>query len=145
MPTALEIKIDSSIFKAKFLDKIAPVTCAAVRKMLPCEADAPHGCFSGWSILLVVPWNLRALPRENETIYGSPGDLALSVKNDTSIAMSKGIQHVYISHEQSQYRALHGSVPCNLFAKVTDNLDEFHAMGRKIWQNGKKRISLREI
>jgi hypothetical protein len=141
----LEIKIESCIFEAKFLDKLAPATCAAVREFLPCEVDAPHSSMSGEAINFIAPWNLRTLPRENETIYGSPGDVALVVRNDTWISVMKNRNHMFISHGTCEYRAAHGVMPCNLFAKVTDNLDELNDIGRKIWQYGRKRISLREI
>jgi hypothetical protein len=97
----LEVKIDSSVFVARFLEDLAPVTWATVRKHLPYSSKnnrkpfdgVIHSGWSGWALMTLPPWNTRAtLPREKQTIYGAPGEIAIAgvATSDTWIAEAQG-------------------------------------------------------
>jgi hypothetical protein len=155
----LEVKIDSSVFVATFLDELAPVTCATIRKHLPFsskDSKKPydgmiHSAWSGWALLTLPPWNIRrALPRENETIYGGPGEIAIAgvASSDTWIAEEQGTNHLFICHGHAQYRSYSGPLQCNLFAKISDNLEELSKIGKQLHFHtyaGERNVSLREI
>lgn len=128
----LEIRIGDSVFEATFLEKLAPVTCATLLKYLPYEGQGTHASWSGDCIFVL--WKTERIPPENTTIYGSPGDVAWnSTDND----------EIFINHGVSQYRWRNGLQVANVFAKITDNLDQLNVVCSEIQQKGSKKVTLR--
>jgi hypothetical protein len=136
MPKKWEIRIGDSVFVATLLEKLAPVTCATLSKYVPYDGEAVHASWSG--DCLCVPWKTEIIAPEYTcaTIYGSPGDVAWhTLEND----------EIYITHGISQYRYRFGPLLSNLFAKITDNLDQLSNVGAEIRRKGIRKISIEEI
>ena len=135
MPKKLQVKIGDSVFEATFLEKLAPVTCATILKHLPYEGEGLPVRWSGEAIY--VNWNMgEKLAKENETIYGSAGDIAWQVVDNDEFFVANG---------PAQYRWKSGPLLSNLFARITDNLEELDRVCNEIRQKGAKKVSLKAI
>ena len=85
-----------------------------------------------------MPWKTETIPPEYTcaTIYGSAGDVVWN---------TVGNEEVILAHGAAQYRWRFGPLVCNLFAKITDNLEELDSICNEIQRKGTKKVSLREI
>lgn len=134
LPRKWEIAIGDRVFEATLLEKLAPVTCEALVKCLPYEGEAIHSSWSG--DCLYVPWKMDKISPENQTIYGSTGDIAWQTAlND----------EIFITYGTSQYRYRFGALPCNLFAKITNDLEELGRVSNEIRRHGIKKVVIREV
>ena len=133
-PKKWKISIGGSTLEAELLERAAPVTCATLSKYLPFNGEATHSSWSGECIF--VPWKTENIVPENQTIYGSSGDI---VWNAT------GNDEIFIAHDVSQYRYRFGPLICNLFAKITTDLHKLEAVCNAIRREGTRSVSLGEI
>ena len=134
MTKKLEIRIGESVFEATLLEKLAPVTCVTVSKHLPYEGEAVHAGWSGESIFVPCT-TIGNIPQENSTIYGSAGDVVWNATTNNEFFIAYGI---------AQYRYRFGPLVCNLFAKITDNLEELNKVFKEMQRKGARKLSVRE-
>lgn len=121
-------KITITLGKAKataeLLDSDAPKTCDLVWKMLPLEGKTGHTIESGKEIFMILDSHPELTP-ENQTIYEIPGDVVIYYKPaipPPAEPPKPAISFIY--ERDAQIRSLHGPVPVNLFARITEGLKE---------------------
>lgn len=134
--------IGNSVFEATLLEKQAPVTCATLSKHLPLKAPAMHAAWSGECIFVPddrsgVLWDVEQIPPENKTIYGSAGDVAWNT--------DPAFKEICITWGQSQYRYNAGPMVLNLFARITEKLEELENVCNEIRRTGTKEVLVREM
>lgn len=135
----LEIQIEDVVAVATLLKDKAPKTCRAILRALPIEGVALHNMWSGEGIYIQGTYIDKItsinIPPENQTIFPSRGDIGIS---------TFGFKEINIVYNRCQFRGPDGDQPNNIFARITENLEEFQKMCKKIHLEGKKRIILRE-
>jgi hypothetical protein len=108
---------------AEFLEAEAPRTTALIWGMLPLEGKTGHSIECGREVFMILENEPEFFP-ENQTINQITGDLlfyykpALPPPHDSPIPVIS-----FIYGRDSQIRTLHGPVPVNLFARITNGLD----------------------
>jgi len=120
---------------ATLLEREAPKTCEAFLYSLPIEQEAVHASWSG-ECVLIVPAGVRMvdkLPLENETIFVAPGEIALYPKGDELL--------LFYGRGQPCWRT--GPTVVSVFAKVTENLEEFANQCRKMIKEGSKTLIIK--
>jgi len=137
MPKKLEIRIGEYAFEATLLEKLAPVTCATLLKCLPYEGEGVHAAWSGqcFFVLWKIP-SKEKIPPENRMIYGSAGDIGWNTDPEWN--------EIFITYGTAQFRHQAGPIVLNLFAKITDNLEQLANVCAEMQRKGTKKVSLRE-
>lgn len=138
--------------RARLLDDAAPRTCAAVWDALPLAGQVFHGKYARNEIYTLLPaFSERDPGRENTTITPIPGDVCwFSFTGDELGNPAYGYE------EQEETRAQRdivdlavfygrnnllingdvGWVPGNVFASITEGLDELAAACQDVWMGG---------
>jgi len=121
---------------AVLMEQDAPRTCNAFWKALPVKLEAVHSSWSG-ECIIIVPCGVETekdyLP-ENQTIYIGPGEIALYTP----------VQELLVFYGRGQPRWRNGPCPSTVFARITDGLDAFSQMCRKLPKEGAKRLLIRK-
>ena len=89
------IRIGDELFDARFLDDLAPLTCARFRALLPWSANLIHVRWSGEAMWVPMGEMALDLPPENATSYPSPGQILLypGGLSETEILIAYGPTH----------------------------------------------------
>lgn len=148
--------------RARMLDDAAPRTCAAVWQALPTGGQVYHGKYARNEIYALLPGLADGPGRdpgpENTTITPIPGDVcwftfsgddlgnpAYGYEEEEShrqqgsivdLAVFYGRNNLLINGDQ-------GWVPGNVFATVTEGLDELAAACQELWMGGVRGVTLR--
>jgi len=139
MSRKIAITLGKAKAKAELLDEDAPKTCDLVWNMLPIEGKTGHTIESGKEVFMNLDRKVKLVP-ENQTIHEIPGDVVIYFKQTIPPpAASPRPVISFIYERDAQVRSLHGPVPVNLFARITDGLkeigDEAVRMRREGYQN----------
>lgn len=144
--------------RARLLDDVAPRTCEAVWQALPLAAQVYHGKYARNEIYALFPEFADRDPGpENTTITPIPGDVCWfsfsgddlgnpaygyetedehrSMGSIIDLAVFYGRNNLLINGDQ-------GWVPGNVFATITDGLDEMAAACQELWMGGVRGVSL---
>lgn len=144
--------------RARLLDDAAPRTCAAVWDALPLGGQVYHGKYARNEIYtLLETFSPRDPGRENTTVTPIPGDVCwFTFSGDDlgnpaygyeaeeehrqqgaiiDLAVFYGRNNLLINGDQ-------GWVPGNVFATITEGLDELAAACQDIWMGGARGESL---
>ena len=134
--TQIKLLLEGKTFEGELYEDAAPKTCKAVLEALPLEGDATHAAWSGEN--LYVAWDKAKIKQkfepENQTVYGSNGELLWYIAED--------IYEIYIAYGQAQYRYKTGNLPANLFGKVVGDLKSLQEIGKRIQKQGVKKIRI---
>lgn len=148
---------------AELLDDLAPRTCEAVWNALPQSGDAYHAKYARNEIYTLVPAFADVEPgRENPTITPIPGDVCyFTFEAWQLMTASHGYTGEDESYELEQIIDLalfyernnlllnpdYGFVPGNVFATITEGLDEIAAASQDLWKRGVEgeRLSFRRL
>jgi hypothetical protein len=107
---------------AELLESDAPRTCDLVWKMLPLEGKTGHTIESGKEVFMILSTEPQLIP-ENQTIYEIPGDVVIYYKPTIPPPAEPAKPVIsFIYERDAQIRSMHGPVPVNLFARITDGL-----------------------
>ncbi|UFU07513.1 DUF3830 family protein [Ruania halotolerans] len=137
--------------RARLLEEEAPGTCAAVWDALPQSAGAFHAKYARNEVYTLVPRITAAPHRENPTVTPIPGDVCLfdfepweignpaygyepgsaahAGQGATDLAIFYGRNNLLINGDM-------GWVPGNVFATITDGLEEMAAACNDLWLRG---------
>ncbi len=137
---------------ARLLDEQAPKTARAVWDALPQSGDALHAKYARNEIYALVPAFADVEPgRENPTITPIPGDVAYFMFDQWQLNTPS---HGYVDGQESLDRpqivdlALfyernnlllnpdYGWVPANIFATITEGLEQLAAASTDMWLKG---------
>jgi hypothetical protein len=150
----LDFPDDGLTARARFLDALAPATCAAVRSLLSLEPDllAVHAAFTGRELSIRIPAELAQrvdgliTPPENQTLFPIPGDLiwshlpAYAWSGVTEPLFDLGVFY----GRDSRLLLPVGWLPGNRFAEILpDDLPPLARLAAETQLRGAKRVGLR--
>lgn len=118
-------------FVAKLLTNEAPKTCEAILKKLPIEETAYHATTAGQELFFKGGLGI-GFPVEN-AIKPKAGDIGYAVDQEwQNILIYYGDFITFPKY-------------FNIFARVTENLDELLTVGRRVWLKGVEKVYVKEI
>lgn len=140
---------------AELLEKDAPRTCAALWKMLekPIETNGIHAMWSGREVMAYVPPENRGdidptgIGVENATVYPAAGDVVWAFFPGGMIQDFKedGWDLAFIYGPETRIYIPTGMCPMNVWAKITEGLDEFAKEVGQIRFGVKKTLRIKRI
>ncbi len=137
------ISLGKAKASAELLDGDAPRTCDLVWKMLPLQGKTGHTIESGKEVFMILDREPELIP-ENQTIYEIPGDMVIYYKPTIPPPAQPPKPVIsFIYERDAQIRSLHGPLPVNLFAQITEGLKELGDEAVRMRREGydKMRIS----
>ncbi len=131
---------------AELADAGAPLTAEAVWNALPLSGAAYHAKWANNEVyILTPPFALQDPGSENATVFPIPGDiLYLPVPKGNKVpsdmqeqCRETGLIDLAIFYGRDNYLlGPDGHMPGNLFATVTEGLEELAATCQDLWRNG---------
>lgn len=131
---------------AELMDNAAPLTAEAVWKALPLAGAAYHAKWANNEVYLLTPPFAEVDPgRENATVFPIPGDiLYIPVPPGSKVppdmqdtCRRTGLIDLAIFYGRDNYLlGPDGHMPGNLFATITEGLEELAAACQDLWRNG---------
>jgi hypothetical protein len=149
--TILELGIIST---AELMEDDAPKTCAAMWKVLekPLECKAKHSIWCGRKLTLNVPEDNRAIdplliPAENRTVYPQTGDLLWNYWPQNAVrGFTEGVWDLMLIYgPETIMKGPLGLEACNLWAKITEGLEEFSKACAQFRISGTKTIRVQQF
>ena len=148
MARKIEIKFEkhSARAVAELVDDGAPLTAEAVWNALPLSGAAFHAKWANNEVYILTPPFAEQEPgKENATVFPIPGDiLYLPVPKGTKVppdmldqCRATGLIDLAIFYGRDNYLlGPDGHMPGNLFATVTEGLEELAETCQDLWRNG---------
>ncbi|MCY3903606.1 MAG: DUF3830 family protein [Caldilineaceae bacterium] len=131
---------------AELADDAAPLTADAVWNALPLSGAAYHAKWANNEVYILTPPFAEQEPgKENATVFPIPGDiLYLPVPKGTVVmpemleqCRRTGLIDLAIFYGRDNYLlGPDGHMPGNLFATITEGLEELAATCQDLWRNG---------
>ena len=119
------------IFEVKFLESDAPETADAFKRTLPLKGGCLQARFAGEEFFFNADINIDT-ENQVEPYFG-----AIAFNSDPDW---KAVCIYYGSTIE-----MGGDDPFNLFAEITDDLEELNEVGLRIWKEGEEEVTFREI
>ncbi len=123
-------------FEARFETAAAPLTCDAVRKLLPLEGNLLHVRWSGQAVW--VPFGDRSfgIPAENATSYPTVGEVIL---------YPGGISEaeILIAYSGTRFASKAGQLAGNHFLTIVTGVEHLAELGRLALWHGAQPFALR--
>ncbi|AXH96542.1 DUF3830 family protein [Ornithinimicrobium avium] len=147
--------------RARMLEEAAPRTCAAVWDALPLGGQVYHGKYACNEIYALLPGladDGRDPGQENTTVTPIPGDLcwftfsgqdlgtpAYGYEEGQTLRQQGSIVDLAVFYGRNNLlvNGDQGWVPGNVFASLTEGLDELAAACQELWMGGVRGVSLR--
>lgn len=134
---------------AEMLEKEAPRTCDAVWEALPQSGDAQHAKYARNEVYTMVPrFTEHEVGQENPTVTPIPGDVVYfsfpggmldeEFKRDQGVAHLPGVIDLAIFYGRNNL-LLNGDVgwvPGNVYATITEGLQEMAQACHDVWRSG---------
>ena len=130
---------------ATFLEDAAPRTCAALWDMLPIDGDTYHAKWAGRELYTLVPPRQASPGMENATIMPIPGDLlwfdvhpdSIDIPVEMRKANPRGFVDIAVFYGRNSFLlSPQGFMPGNLFATITDGLDNYAKACGELFREG---------
>lgn len=114
----------------------APLTCAAVRKLLPLDAQLIHVRWSGEATWIPLGDLALNIPFENATSYPSPGEIVVypGGVSETEILLAYGY---------TNFASKAGQLAGNHFLTIVSGTEHLRELGRLTLWKGAQPISMR--
>jgi hypothetical protein len=156
MPRKIELTIvDAGISAvAELLEEEAPITSAALWQALetPIVHKGIHAMWTGREIMVEIPaenyrFDPLSVPLENATIYPLPGDLMWAYFPDhVERGFPRAIWDFIIMYgADSSVNCALGTMPANVWARITENLPAFAAGCETLRMEGMKTFRIRRL
>jgi hypothetical protein len=131
---------------ATLLESDAPRTCQAIWEALPFEGELNHGIWSGPETYLLIDPSIR-VPAENQTVQTQAGEIGYyTQEGGTIVDWPDDISELAFFYGRGARPGMPtGPVAVNLFAKVTDNLEEFARACDGIRRSGVTRLRVERL
>jgi len=145
---------------AELLDDDAPVTCEALWQALatPAVNWGVHAMYVGREVAFDLPHGSRladplSLPPENQTLFPLPGEICFKYFRARELA-GPGIGNphsddvndlIIIYGRNARLFSTQGWIPCNLIARITENLDAFAEVSARIRKEGIKELRVARV
>ena len=139
---------------AELQEKDAPKTTAALWKALevPIENKGIHAMWAGREIMLEVPeanhrFDPVSVPLENATVYPAAGDICWGYFPPyTERGFGEGVWDVAIIYgRETRFYIPLGMLPLNIWACITENLDEFARACARVRIEGLKTFRIERL
>jgi hypothetical protein len=127
------IRIGDELFDARFLDDLAPLTCARFRALLPWSANLIHVRWSGegcWIPLGAFELGVRS---ENATSHPQPGQLLFYPGGESEA-------EILLAYGGVRFSSKVGQLAGNPFLQITERLGRLGEIGREILWQGARQI-----
>ena len=113
----------------------APLTCAAVRKILPLESQLIHVRWSGEATWIPLGDLALDVPFENATSYPSPGEVVLypGGVSETEILLAYGY---------TRFASKAGQLAGNHFLTIVSGAEHLRELGRLTLWKGAQKIAI---
>ena len=129
--TQLIIHAGDFTFEARFVETLAPKTCAAFKKAMPFESQMIHVGWSGVGVWMPLGDLDFGVSYENHTSYPAPGQIILYPGgiSETEILLAYG---------GVRFASKMGQLAGNHFLTITSDLDKLAELGRStLWEGAK--------
>ena len=136
----IEIKFEKGgIFTANLLEKEAPNTCETIWNRLPLTLEFYNSIVSGQAIV-TLPKDLTVEPENQMTLGLPPGTLAYLVRDVPKLVPDE----IYIVYGLFVSRGLtvNNYQPVNIFAQITENIEELKLIGKRILMKGAEKVTI---
>ncbi len=145
---------------ADLLDAEAPATSEALWQALaiPAVNLGVHAMYVGREVAFDLPEGSRLaapldLPPENQTLFPLPGEICFKYFRARELAgPGMGTPHVDDVHDliiiygrNARLFSTQGWIPCNLVARITENLDAFADVSARIRKEGIKEMRVARV
>ena len=136
--TMLRITAGKYTFKARWEEKLAPHTCAAIRKRLPIRSKLVHVRWSGESTWVPMGEDRLGVDYENHTSYPAPGQI---------LVYPGGISEMEIlfPYGACSFASKVGQLAGNHFATVIEGTEKLAELGRLTLWEGAQDFAIEEI
>ena len=128
-------------FEAELLDELAPKTCQAFWDLLPLRQRVGHAKFSG-HVLYIFPGITLDVMENSRCVGVIPGEILFNPHLTNKPAHPKEVIFVY---GPALIRDSFGYAPSNLFARITQNVEEFTKIGKRIDEEGREYVVISRI
>jgi hypothetical protein len=135
---ALEFQIGPLKFIARWELKKAPLTCDAIRSLLPIRAKAIQARWSGesaWAPIDDIPVEVGF---ENATSHPAPGEFLLYPGGFSE-------REILLPYGGAMFASKLGQLAGNHFATVIEGAEQLPEMGRLVLWEGAQELVIREI
>lgn len=124
-------------FRARLETESAPMTCAAVSKLLPYENQIVHVRWSGEGVWIPLGDHDFGLGYENHTSYPAPGQMILypGGVSETEILLAYG---------GVRFASKMGQLAGNHFLTITAGHEKLPQLGKTVLWEGAQRIRIEE-
>lgn len=139
---------------AELQEKDAPKTTAALWKALevPLEHKGIHAMWAGREIMVEVPeanhrFDPTSVPLENATVYPAAGDICWGYFPPyTERGFGEGVWDIAIIYgRETRFYIPLGMLPLNIWACITENLDEFARACARVRTEGLKTFRIERL
>jgi hypothetical protein len=133
----LEIVVGDLGFSGRLEEDTAPESVAAFRRLLPLDSQIIHARWSGEAAWIPFGDLDVGVGPENATCYPSPGELLLypGGVSETEILFPYG---------HTAFKSEAGMLAGNHFATITEGVEHFRELGRRVLWEGAQAISFSE-
>jgi len=129
----LDIAVGDLRFRARLEEEVSPRTVAALRKLLPLEAQLLQARWSGQSAWVPLGELDAGVGSENPTSYPAPGELLLypGGVSETEILFPYG---------RTCFASMAGQLAGNHFATLVEGVEQLPELGRRVIWDGAQPI-----
>jgi hypothetical protein len=134
----LEITVGALTFRARLEEDAAPVTVAALRRMLPLDSQIIHVRWSGEGGWIPMGELDVGIGAENATRYPSPGELIFypGGVSETELLLAYG----YVA-----FASKAGALAGNHFATIVEGGENLRELGRRMLWEGAQNVVFKEV
>jgi Protein of unknown function (DUF3830) len=134
----IEVTIGAHTFIAKWETRLAPLTCAAFKRLLPYSQSIIHARWSGEACWIPLgTFNLN-VPLENPTSRPAPGQL---------LFYPAGISEteILVPYGTTRFCSSAGEIAGSHFLTITEDLDRLAQAGKDILWNGSRNTVFKAV
>ena len=124
----LRVTAGKYVFTARLEEQLAPMTCAAIRKLLPIRSKLVHCRWSGESTWVPMGEKRLGVDHENHTSYPAPGQV---------LVYPGGVSEMEIlfPYGSTHFASKVGQLAGNHFATITQGNEKLAEVGRlTLWE-----------
>ena len=131
----IEITAGPYRFRARFEDAVAPRTCATFRALLPYSERLIHVRWSGEACWIPLGAHEFSVGLEDPTSYPAPGQVILYPGSGLSET------EILVAYGPCRFASKAGQLAGNPLLRITDGLENLHALGRLTLERGAQPIT----
>ncbi len=134
----LQIKTRDLVFVAEWELVKAPMTCAAIKKLLPITEKMVQARWSGEAAWISIDHLDFDVEFENHTIYPSKGELL-------AYPGFINVKEILVPYGASVFGSKMGLLPGNHFASIISGREQLEELGRRVSFEGAQDVEITEL